>query len=296
MKRSRTRRAPLFVTMLTAALIVAGWRVAVAAPCIRDGLTCRTTNDRCCSGVCVKSSKKSFGTCCTPTTCAAVGANCGMIADGCGGTLDCGTCTLPQTCGGGGTPNVCGCSPTTCAAVGANCGMIADGCGGTLDCGTCALPETCGGGGTPNVCGPTVCGNGVIDPGEQCDGASCGTDTGCGSPSDAFPCQCCTTRYCSGGFLPNCCAGSFCARSVFSPVGYCTPFSCTPETGCGGSPFACVDGTCCAGPGQSCINVPCCPGLGTSCVFGLCCLPAGAACVSPSGCCSGSCSAAGTCD
>jgi hypothetical protein len=51
----------------------------------------------------------SSGTC-TPTTCAAHGANCGSISDGCGGTLTCGSCTAPATCGGGGTPNVCGTS------------------------------------------------------------------------------------------------------------------------------------------------------------------------------------------
>src|SRR5262245_61320417 len=34
-------------------------------------------------------------------------------ATGCGGTLYSGTCTLPQTCGGGGTPNVCG-APGVC--------------------------------------------------------------------------------------------------------------------------------------------------------------------------------------
>jgi len=45
---------------------------------------------------------------CTPTTCAAQGKNCGTIADGCGGTLNCGSCTAPQTCGGGGVANVCG--------------------------------------------------------------------------------------------------------------------------------------------------------------------------------------------
>jgi len=50
--------------------------------------------------------------------------------------------------------------------------MIADGCGGTLDCGTCTLPQTCGGGGTPNVCGPAICGNGIRDVGEQCDGGA----------------------------------------------------------------------------------------------------------------------------
>lgn len=45
---------------------------------------------------------------CTPTTCAAQGADCGSITDGCAGTLDCGSCTTPQTCGGSGTANVCG--------------------------------------------------------------------------------------------------------------------------------------------------------------------------------------------
>jgi hypothetical protein len=54
---------------------------------------------------------------CAPTTCAANGANCGTLSDGCGGTLTCGTCAAPQTCGGGGTPNVCGGGGgTTCAS------------------------------------------------------------------------------------------------------------------------------------------------------------------------------------
>jgi hypothetical protein len=50
----------------------------------------------------------STGSTCTPTTCAAQGKNCGSISNGCGGTLNCGSCTSPQTCGGGGTSNVCG--------------------------------------------------------------------------------------------------------------------------------------------------------------------------------------------
>src|SRR5881296_2312130 len=45
---------------------------------------------------------------CTPTTCAAQGKTCGTIPDGCGGTLTCGACTAPQTCGSGGIANVCG--------------------------------------------------------------------------------------------------------------------------------------------------------------------------------------------
>jgi hypothetical protein len=68
---------------------------------------------------------------CTPTTCAAQGANCGTIDDGCGTTLECGTCTLPDTCGGGGADNVCGCIADCTDRV---CGS--DGCGGS--CGTCA--------------------------------------------------------------------------------------------------------------------------------------------------------------
>jgi len=48
---------------------------------------------------------------CTPTTCAVQGKNCGTIPDGCGGTLVCGSCTAPQTCGGSGIANVCGLSP-----------------------------------------------------------------------------------------------------------------------------------------------------------------------------------------
>jgi len=87
---------------------------------------------------------------CTPTTCAAKGANCGTIPDGCGGTLTCGVCTAPNVC----VANVCGvCTPTTCAALGKNCGTVPDGCGGTLTCGVCTAPDTCGGAGVANVCG-----------------------------------------------------------------------------------------------------------------------------------------------
>ena len=39
-------------------------------------------------------------------TCESLSANCGDPPDGCGGTLNCGTCTPPQTCGGGGGTGV----------------------------------------------------------------------------------------------------------------------------------------------------------------------------------------------
>jgi hypothetical protein len=44
---------------------------------------------------------------CTPTTCEAEGKNCGSMSDGCSDTLECGTCSDPETCGGAGVSNVC---------------------------------------------------------------------------------------------------------------------------------------------------------------------------------------------
>jgi hypothetical protein len=45
---------------------------------------------------------------CTPTTCTALGYNCGPASDGCGNLLQCGNCYGADTCGGGGAPGVCG--------------------------------------------------------------------------------------------------------------------------------------------------------------------------------------------
>jgi hypothetical protein len=79
-------------------------------------------------------------TMCVPRTCTELGANCGSVADGCGGTLECGPCTGFETCGGGGQANVCGCTadPDPCATIGQVCGTASDGCGGSVSCGPCA--------------------------------------------------------------------------------------------------------------------------------------------------------------
>ncbi len=66
------------------------------------------------------------GGACHPLSCAKLGYTCGKTGDGCGGTIDCGSCKSPETCGGGGKFSVCGgegpCKPKTCADLGANCG------------------------------------------------------------------------------------------------------------------------------------------------------------------------------
>jgi len=110
---------------------------------------------------------------CGLVTCASAGATCGPIGDGCGGVIDCGTCTPPETCGGGGQLFTCGdgaagCTPRSCAAAGAECGVVADGCGGvTADCGDCPSGQTCGGGGVANVCATPPC-SGLCDQVDAC--------------------------------------------------------------------------------------------------------------------------------
>jgi hypothetical protein len=124
--------------------------------------------------------------CTAATTCAAQGANCGSIPDGCGGTLDCGQCTAPAFCGGGGA-NKCGgagCTQETCSSQSLACGLAGDGCGGQLSCGDCPAGQTCGGGGTPGQCGtgactPTTCAAAHANCGPIADG--CGGTIDCGT-------------------------------------------------------------------------------------------------------------------
>ncbi len=64
----------------------------------------------------------------------------GSVCDDDGNCVECYSntqCTDPATCGGGGTPGVCGCTPISCGPGGANmtCGYAAaDGCGSPLNC------------------------------------------------------------------------------------------------------------------------------------------------------------------
>ncbi len=99
---------------------------------------------------------------CTPLTCAGQNITCGPAGDGCGNQLACGTCTTPETCGGGGVPGQCGgtaCTIDTCAAQGIQCGPAGNGCGGVQQCGVCPNGQTCGGGnpGVPGQCGKPSC-------------------------------------------------------------------------------------------------------------------------------------------
>ena len=124
------------------------------------------------------------GSTCTPTTCTAQGYVCGTASDGCGNTLNCGTCST-GTC----TNNKCvtSCTPKTCSGLGYTCGTASDGCSGTLNCGTCTYGSC-----TSNkcVCTPTTCSAQSATCGSISDG--CGNTLNCGTCSTGT----CTNNKC----------------------------------------------------------------------------------------------------
>src|SRR5439155_11757408 len=73
----------------------AGFTVSTATVTATNAVTITASSNGTASAVLTVNPASS----CTPTTCAAQGKNCGTISNGCGGTLSCGTCTAPQTCG-----------------------------------------------------------------------------------------------------------------------------------------------------------------------------------------------------
>ncbi|MGH7438492.1 MAG: metallophosphoesterase, partial [Polyangiaceae bacterium] len=216
--------------------------------------------------------------------CVAANANCGTIPDGNGGTINCGVCTAPQTCGGGGTANQCGCTIKTCPAgnQGDSCGSMPNGCGGTLSCscaggetcsatssGTCqpaCVPTSCGSGGVGSACGmvPDGCGGTITctcPVGETCASGTCQTDTGC-TPTT------CAAQGKNCGSIPDGCGGSLtcgtCSTNQTCTGNVCVTNTCTPNTcpsgscgtlpdGCGGTLNcgSCPSGDTCA-PNNTC--------------------------------------------
>ncbi|HVZ33877.1 MAG TPA: hypothetical protein VG963_15730, partial [Polyangiaceae bacterium] len=203
---------------------------------------------------------------------ACAGKHCGVEGDGCGGTIDCGSCPSGQICGLS-QPFQCAvpanagaCSVTSCSAQGAECGVIADGCGGTIDCGSCASGQICGVNepwkcGAPAVCQPldpqTACANkcGLVSNG-------CGTEVSGGviDCQTLFPCP--DGEGCGGGGVRNQCGSSPGGCHPLDQASACASAVCgAASDGCGGS-YVC--GTCPAGEachagqcsGSACAPVP----------------------------------------
>ncbi|MGH7272738.1 MAG: hypothetical protein ACREJ3_20100, partial [Polyangiaceae bacterium] len=214
---------------------------------------------------------------CTPRTCQDLGYTCGTNSDGCGGTIDCGSCATPDYCGGGGfskcgnplTPPDGGpiCTPKTCMDLGYTCGPNSDGCGHEIDCGTCVSPAFCGGGGKFSVCGGDLTKS--ADGGAKCAPITCATlgntcaaqGDGCGGMVGPCGTAACTPpQFCGGGGF-NICGGNGTSLDAGVPP-MCVRTTCTTlgntcgvqGDGCGGTvgpcgTGACTDPTFCGGGG-----------------------------------------------
>lgn len=203
---------------------------------------------------------------CKPLTCAELQIDCGAAGDGCGGLIEsCGTCQGQETCGGGGTPSVCGgtagCVPRTCADLGVECGPAGDGCGGVLDCKTCPSPQICGGGG-PSKCGGGLVGGdggvflpdgGVCVPRTTCDAGECGpVADGCGGLLNC-PSTCPAGQTCGGGGTASQCGAPACTVTTCAAAGANCGYiadGCGGSLDCGG-PNACPNGQFCGGDGPN---------------------------------------------
>jgi hypothetical protein len=154
---------------------------------------------------------------------------------------------------------------------------------------------------------PPVCGNGVVEPGEECDpaGTPCGfsfsTCRAAGTPQE---CTCCERDICVPT-APRCCAGGRCPPLHPDPSGAggtCVGGTCTQPSDCPSS-HDCQAGSCCGLAGAYCDGSSCCPGYLCAPapipeLAGNCCAAPGTACTPGAAylCCSGSCGTAGTCD
>jgi hypothetical protein len=184
----------------------------------------------------------------TPSCKVAGGQYCGIIGDGCGGSINCGTCPTGFSCIKGVCSNGSGYDGgqiTSCTVTGGTyCGTIGDGVGGRLTCGSCTTPGwTCTDGictGGSTICTPQAC---TTASGNYCGtiGDGCGHALNCGT----------------------CAAGQVCKNNQCIPDGICTATNCNPAGGqyCGGTigdgcagSITCGD---CTTPGWTCENHLC---------------------------------------
>ncbi len=181
---------------------------------------------------------------------------CGIIGDGCGNNINCGSCPTGEACanhvcstGGGYDGGIL----TSCTVTGGQyCGDIGDGAGGKLACGPCTTAGwTCTDGvctADATICTPIACGTGA--------GKYCGAvGDGCGHAEDCGVCA----------------AGLACVSNQCVPATGCTPATCNPTGGqyCGGllgdgcgASITCGD---CTTPGWTC--------QGNLCKGGAACTP-----------------------
>ena len=200
--------------------------------------------------------------CSTSVTCTpANGRYCGVIGNGCSGTLNCGDCPAGQLCDTGVCVQGAACIPNSCeVGTGKYCGKVGDGCGRSKDCGGCDATQACS---TSGLC---VAGAGCVPL--TCNaGASryCGTiGDGCGGMLDCGTCTAPAT--CAGLGVASVCGDPNCKKGTCMAAGggqYCG----TIGDGCGGTlncTAPCPGGLTCgaAPPGGGTAQPNVCPGTG----------------------------------
>ncbi|MGA9656313.1 MAG: hypothetical protein WBV96_20620, partial [Polyangia bacterium] len=250
--------------------------------CAKPGWTCQ--NNLCKAG-------PTAG--CTPLTCTASSGDqyCGVIGDGCGNSLDCGTtCTKPGwTCQNNlcvGPPGVC--TPLTCATASGDqyCGVIGDGCGNSLDCGTtcpktgwtcqsslCKAGPTAGC--TPLTCNPATGGQYCGTIGDGCgNSVNCGTD--CSAAGSGWVCG--SNNSCVGGpgCLPVTCNNASGVQQYCGNVGDgCGATLGCPATCANSTPCGAITANVCEPCGGLCLNRVRCSGTATTSISGTVYDPAG---------------------
>jgi hypothetical protein len=217
---------------------------------------------------------------CTKLSCTTPGGQyCGVVSDGCGGMIDCGSCQAGWTCGTGDRAHVCISADPNCPKLrcdqptGRLCGKLGDGCGGTIDCGTTFCPDgqTCGGAGITGVCGAPAgaCTNPITC--QQPNGKYCGkVGDGCGKLLDCGGCE--AGFECGTGAQANICvksgctpltcqqgAGKYCGRIGDGCGKVLDCGGCSDGQTCGGGGTA---GVCGAPPNPSCPKITCNPPSG----------------------------------
>jgi hypothetical protein len=160
----------------------------------------------------------SSGSCCQPTTCAAAGRTCGTYSDGCGTTLNCGTCDAGDTC----TSGQCGCRN------GSQTGTETD-----VDCGGPCAPCTQGKRCSTN----TDCATGFCTDGVCCNDACAGACKSCVATQTGQPSGTCSNVYDSTDPGNECTASG----TVCGATGQCKSGACEyPAAGTACGPSSCA--------------------------------------------------------
>lgn len=208
---------------------------------------------------------------CIPESCDDLGLDCGPIADGCGGLIECGDCDDDEACGIVAF-NVCTSLSEVCdpidrevACEDIECGRVGDGCGGTIACGTCDRGEICGIEASGRCDEPPPCE--PLSPQEAC-AERCGVvangcddvDGGLIDCSDYEEFVCPAGTACGAGGEPNVCGSAVDTCAPLTQNEACDGLACgLVSDGCNSGYLcgSCTSGSRCSA--GACEPLPCTP-------------------------------------